>query len=273
MSEDINKKIDRVLSDMRAPFPSKDASWDRLMNSIEMNEAASASPSHRYTLVAAAASVLFIIGLLFFMTSDVERVSTQLAEHRTIELPDGSTVHLNAGSYIEFDEDDFIETRELELDGEAFFKVQKGSSFDVITDQGTVRVLGTSFNVCDRADFFEVTCETGKVSVSHEGEEVILTPGLATHNKRGKLAPAFSANVASDWIKGSFDFEDETLDFVFEELERQFAVDVISTGLEQRSFTGEFDSSDLETALTVICQPMGLEYQIKDNSQIVITLK
>jgi ferric-dicitrate binding protein FerR (iron transport regulator) len=273
VSEDINKKIDRVLSDMRAPFPSKEASWDRLMNRIEVKEVTENGRSLKYTYVAAAASVLFILGLLFFLDNDLERVSTELAEHRTVELPDGSTVHLNAGSYIEFDEDEFNKSRKINLDGEAFFKVEKGSSFDVITDQGVVRVLGTSFNVCDRADFFEVTCETGKVRVSHEGREVILTPGLATHNKKGTLAPAFSANEASDWMRGSFDFEDESLEFVFEVIERQFAVDVKSIGLEQRSFTGEFDSSDLETALTVICQPMGLEYQIKDNSEIVITLK
>ncbi|NND93829.1 MAG: hypothetical protein HKN45_03135 [Flavobacteriales bacterium] len=273
MSEDINKKVDRVLNDMRAPFPSKDASWERLMHRIEAKEVRKEKKSNRFTYIAAVASIALITALVFVLSTDLKRVDTQLAEHKVIELPDGSTVSLNADSYIEFNETDFMDLREIHLDGEAFFQVKKGSKFDVITDKGTVSVLGTSFNVCDRSDFLEVTCETGKVGVRHAGAEIILTPGTATITKNGILMPAFKAEKASDWIRGSFDFQDDELAFVFDELERQFGVDVKANDIEGRYFTGQFNSTDLEAALTVICQPMGLDYAINEDLEIVVTSK
>ena len=42
--------------------------------------------------------------------------------------------------------------RSVNLDGEGFFKVAKGSKFDVETSAGTVSVVGTQFNVKNRKD-------------------------------------------------------------------------------------------------------------------------
>ena len=63
-------------------------------------------------------------------------------------------------------------------------------NFLVKTELGTVRVLGTSFNVYEREGNFEVQCLTGKVEVSNQdqSEKVILTPGeVVSLNKQGKL--------------------------------------------------------------------------------------
>jgi transmembrane sensor len=43
--------------------------------------------------------------------------------------------------------DDWSKERTLSLEGEAFFEVQKGSKFSVVTSDGIVEVLGTSFDV------------------------------------------------------------------------------------------------------------------------------
>ena len=174
---------------------------------------------------------------------------------------------------LEYDAASFAEERTLYLDGEAFFEVQKGSSFSVTTDQGTVKVLGTSFNVCDRSELFEVQCKTGKVSVANGTKEVILTPGLATDNRNGELADAYTTSVDRTWSAGVLSFDADPMTFVISELERQYDVSIQAEGLDELLYTGEFDISDLQTALLLVCEPMGLDYAISAEDQVTITLK
>lgn len=273
MSEDINRKIDGMLADMRAPFPSKEESWNRLMLRIEAEAPVRQKSSWKRFLAPVAAGLAITIGLFVFNDSAPTQIETLASQVETVRLPDGSVVTLGAMSSLSYDADDFLSSRTLELDGEAFFQVQKGSRFQVQTDQGTIAVLGTSFNILDRKELLEVSCETGKVSVTDDNGSVILTPGKATDNKAGQLSDPYASSGAQDWIKGLFDFQEDDLSFVFDEIERQFGVSIQRPQMDGMLFTGEFDSSDLETALTVICQPMGMEYQVNDNSQIVVTLK
>ena len=174
---------------------------------------------------------------------------------------------------LEYDAESFFEDRMLYLDGEAFFEVKKGSKFSVTTDQGTVSVLGTSFNVCDRPGRFEVQCKTGKVAVANRSQEVILTPGLATDNSNGELAEAYAIAVDRNWTEGVFSFDADPMTFVLSELERQFDVQISANGTEELLYTGEFNKNDLETALMVVCGPMGLDYSIEAQDQVTITLK
>ncbi len=271
MSEGINKKVDELLANMRAPFAPKEASWERLSSRLGVEENIS-KRSLRPAWIGIAASIALAIGLFTLFASQGVEISTRTAEHVEHVLPDGSIVTLNASSVLSYEAGSFETDRMLSLDGEAFFEVQKGSSFKVQTDQGVVTVLGTSFNVCDREDFFEVTCKTGKVAVENGRENITLTPGQATNNLSGSLSAAFSEEHTDGWIHGQYSFVEDDLGFVLKEVERQFAVDMRLPDLSGRIFTGEFDSKDLETTLTVICEPMGLDYRI-DEEIIVITIK
>lgn len=256
---------------MRAPFPPKEASWERLSARIGVDEPVS-QKNLRPLWIGIAASIALAIGFFsLFSTSDVA-VVTQLAEHQVHILPDGSTVTLNADTRLSYNEDTFDVDRTLTLDGEAFFEVKKGSSFKVITDQGSITVLGTSFNVCDRDQFFEVACVTGRVRVEDGQQDVILTSGLATNNKTGAIAEAFSETGTDAWRTGTYSYVADELEFVLEEVERQFGVNLKMPDLSGRLFTGEFDSEDIETTLTLICEPMGLDYSMDEETR-VITIK
>jgi len=256
---------------MRAPFPSKEASWERLSTRIGESESTSRR-NFRPAWIGIAASIALAIGFFTLFSSSPVEVSTQLAEHIVHVLPDGSSVTLNADSRLSYDAKTFEDQRILELSGEAFFEVEKGSSFKVQTQQGTVTVLGTSFNVFDRDALFAVTCETGKVAVESGTDKVILSPGLKADNSKGALTEELRDVASNAWIMGSYAFVENNFEAVLEEVERQFAVDISNPDLSGRLFTGEFDSKDLETTLTVICEPMGLDYSI-DGESIVITIK
>ena len=114
-------------------------------------------------LASVAAIAVTIFGVMTLFSADIS-----IDSHRAIQvshaLPDGSQVILNSDSELEYN-DNFSHDRTLNLNGEAFFQVEKGKSFTVVTNEGEVAVLGTSFNVLARDGVFVVSCKTGKVRV------------------------------------------------------------------------------------------------------------
>ena len=118
-----------------------------------------------------------MFGLFFLMSTNEISHTTAFGEQKIIELPDGSLVTMNSKSTIEFNPDSWESNRILNLSGEAYFKVKKGSQFTVNTTNGNVVVLGTEFNVNSSHNFFEVICYEGKVKVEKNHKDYILTPG------------------------------------------------------------------------------------------------
>jgi transmembrane sensor len=95
-----------------------------------------------------AAVLILSLGITYFYLST--KVETQFANNnskQTFLLPDDSQVVLNSGSNATYNSFKWDDKREINLDGEAYFKVAKGKVFDVITSQGKVTVVGTQFNV------------------------------------------------------------------------------------------------------------------------------
>ena len=75
--------------------------------------------------------------------------TTKPAVKSIIKLSDGSVVTLNSATTLKFPEIFEGKTREVYLDGEAYFDVHKDHlhPFIIHTNKMNVRVLGTSFNV------------------------------------------------------------------------------------------------------------------------------
>ncbi len=110
---------------------------------------------HIFSVVWKVAAVVAVLlaGFYYISTLDTS-VKTEIAQTETFLLPDNSEVVLNAGSKITYNKKNWDNSRELSLDGEAYFKVTKGNKFSVKTVEGTVSVLGTQFNVFARDGFF-----------------------------------------------------------------------------------------------------------------------
>jgi ferric-dicitrate binding protein FerR (iron transport regulator) len=94
-------------------------------------------------------------------------------------LPDGSVVTLNKHSELSYPAHFDGKTRSVSLKGEAFFDVKpdKTKPFIIETDNSSVTVVGTSFNVKNRKDMTEVIVETGIVKVAGKTKAVELKPG------------------------------------------------------------------------------------------------
>ncbi len=226
----------------------------------------------RFWLYTAAAVVVVLFGLrtVFFNTIEVR---TEMAETKTWTLPENSVVTLNADSYIKYDKKAFAKNRTLELNGEAFFDVEKGSSFTVKTKNGDITVLGTEFNVYSRDEHIEVHCFEGKVQVSNSKETVILTPGKAIKsNAEGTLDSNEVKGSKPSWMQGKSTFNKVTLQQLIKELERQYDINITTNDIDvNRLFSGFFVHNDLDKALKTCFEPMNISYVF--NNQKNISLK
>lgn len=264
---------EKVLSKVTLPSGApKEAVWDQLQTVLQTTPQSSIRPLWRHWRVAAllAASFLFFVWKFYRIT-----VYCPLGERLTEVLPDGSEVYLNAGSSLSYVRFGWSQNRTVTLDGEAFFKVQKGSRFVVESAQGTTEVLGTSFNVYARGTVYTVICETGKVLVTHEQQDFIyLQPQEKAILVDQKLQKQPKQHQELAWIEASFYFDAMPLRDVLEAVQRQYAIDIdIAPNLVKKyQYTGYFKQTKdpLET-LQIITISLGLTVKKIAPQQYVIT--
>ena len=210
-----------------------------------------------------------VIGLL----PQVETFKTENGEITSLTLPDNSQVTLNAGSKVVYSGNRFNTRRKIQLTGEAYFKVTKGNTFSVVTTEGTVTVLGTTFNVRSRDEKLSVFCYTGKVKVSDHFKSVYLTKGKKTAKLPGEIlqdAQPTALNEGLQWRNGSFYFQNAPLKEVLAELSRQYNVVIhLPEYEENRVITTSFNNKNIASALFNILWPLNLKAEKKDGKYIV----
>jgi len=259
------QKLKDVSSRLVAPEFDADQALQRLKDEYIDNapKVISLNPFKKFLRVAAVIAVL-LAGSYFYINTLDENVTTEFAERSEVVLPDDSEIFLNAGSQISYSEKGWDKNRNIDLQGEAFFKVAKGKKFTVSTDHGTVSVLGTQFNVENRKGFFEVTCYEGLVSVTHNNKELKLPAGNSFLVIDGKIVSTGTPNGNSpSWMNNESSFESIPLKYVFAELERQFNIQVSIENIDTNLlFTGSFNNTDLKMALKSISTPSQTRFKI-----------
>lgn len=223
-------------------------------------------------LKVAAVVLLVLLGYFILQNSNEQTISTQLAQKTTINLPDQTEVQINAASSLAYNKRDWQENRLVSLEGEAFFKVTKGSKFDVETARGIVTVLGTQFNVKVRNTLFEVNCFEGKVAVITEDDTVNLTINQGIRIFNDQVIHLNPIGSAPSWVFNESSFESIPFGEVISELERQYAIKVETEDVNlAKNFTGSFPHDDLETALKSIALPFNLKIEQTANNNIVLS--
>ncbi|MEN8248984.1 MAG: FecR family protein [Bacteroidota bacterium] len=273
-------KIDRLLKalkNFKAPEYDVEGQYSKLSEKV-IHKAKTISLYNRISPVLRIAAIFIValtVGYFAYnqLSSGLKDQEWIVAQDEVV-LPDSSVVLLNADSKIRLSHKRWDKERNVELMGEAFFKVKKGSKFNVISSQGTVSVLGTEFGVKDWNNYYEVTCYSGKVEVNASRTTITLEPHSAFRIINGKEERLdVSDKYEPDWIKGESSFSSVPLFLVLNELERQYQVKVESNNIElNQLFTGSFTHTDLNLALESITIPVDLNYEIQEN-KIVIFLE
>ena len=247
---------------------------EEALESVWLNIRSQKTSTNRLVSILSTVAAILVIGfgILYFTTSGDTNTSTLVGQQEIVTLPDASEVELNAMSTLSYNKSKWDDNRSVSLNGEAFFKVAKGKTFDVITEAGTVSVLGTQFNVKYRDDYFEVTCYEGKVAVSTKLGSATLMAGDSYLILDGKFIATEKENRSMpSWIEHTSTFKSIPYEEVLEEFERQYEVTIKDLDIDKtQKFTGSFTHNDIEIALKSITLPLQLKYSRTDN---IITLK
>lgn len=185
-----------------------------------------------------------------------------------LTLSDGSTIWLNADTRMAFPFAFNGNTREIKIEGEAFLQIAKDAKkpFLVHTSQGTVQVLGTSFNINSYdSTILKVALVEGAVSLKTGNKAVIIKPGtqaISEANKAIQLQP-FEEDEVLSWREGKYYFTDATLKEISAVMPRWFGIEVVidNPALTRQRFTGLMDrNKPLTVFLNNLKQTMMIEY-------------
>jgi len=261
-----------VLSELEAPM---DTTFQKIKSKLPAKKIVAPIKTNVIALYTKWAASIAATFLLFFSIynnfyNTNTSINTGFGEQQTIALLDGSEVILNAKSTLKYNKIDWKNKRELFLDGEAYFKVTKGSTFTVKTKNGAITVLGTQFNVSSKSNYFTVVCYEGKVKVIENNNTHILTPGKGVSIINGNQKLSTIENTQPKWIAGESTFNDVPLEFILNELEHQFNITFDRQNIDQTTnFTGSFDHKNLAIALASVCKPMSILYKIDGNKVLL----
>jgi len=270
-----------------------------------------------------AAAVVVIAAMSFFIkfillkpadksaNSSYITASTPPSQKSKISLADGTVVWLNSGTKIRYAENYGMQTRDVYLEGEAFFQVAKNPQrpFYVHAANITVMALGTSFDVkCYANDkTIETTLVEGKVQIastdksSSETIPVVLNPNekaVFSKNSRKIQIARFeeakqiaipdkkennpviyeSKTIQSEisWKDQQLVFENETFGDLIKRLERWYNLNIKinDINLLENRYTGKFVNNEtIEQVLLVIGRTTPITYTIDKESVIIDSKK
>lgn len=226
-----------------------------------------------YAMRIAAAITLLIVGYVgwqFYFNAE-KVYSTGIAGSLEVVLPDESIAYMDAESLLKFDPSSWDKDRKLELIGQAYFDVTKGSTFTVVTNAGSVTVLGTEFNVRHFRDHLTVTCYEGSVQVQSGNENIVLKPSQGVSFDQGLMTRYGTDETQPDWQQGYTRFSQTELIRVVTEIQRRFETKInLPDEYHRLKYSGAVPFTSLEEALQSVFVPMELEYQIDEDGNVNI---
>lgn len=225
----------------------------------------------RYAISSAAAiavvafSTLAIRGML--VDNDVQpslnTIMVPAGQRANVILADGTNVWLNAGSKLVYPSSFDKESREVSLEGEAFFDVTKNpdAPFRVNTSILDVKVLGTQFNLVANTsrNEFEAALMQGSIDVCGTDSDqpiVSLHPNQVAVLSGGKLlTKSIEFEDQYRWKEGLYCFRNQTIKEIISDLEKYYDVKIVLNNqkLNATKLTGKFRISEgLDYALRVL---------------------
>ncbi len=237
-----------------------------------------------YLKYAAAVVLLAMIGTLWFVNREAPQDNQQdnqfVFKGSEMTLPDGTIVSLKEGStldVLQFSDD----IRKVKITGKAFFEVVRDESrpFVVQTDDATVQVLGTSFQVHTTQDFTEVSVASGLVSfasnmILNEG----ITPVHLAKGEMGKVGKDIDGILKRGitdvnylaWKNGLLKFDRATGIEIMTTLKDVYGADVsLDSDLLHCQLTAQFNQKSLEEVIQIISTTFNWTYKINKDKVVL----
>jgi ferric-dicitrate binding protein FerR (iron transport regulator) len=199
-------------------------------------------------------------------------------------LPDGTMIYLNAGTALKYDVNQSGKQRDVYINGEAWFNVEKNKEkpFVVHTPYYNVKVLGTQFNVKTYEDEETVvtTLEEGSIQVlSSEKlklqEDIILKPGeQLVYNKTNQNfthLKKVDTRLFSSWKDNKLIFLDMQFGELVQLLERKYGVEMVvaDESILTEHFTGTIKNETILEILNIIEHTHPIRYKLEGQKVII----
>ncbi|NWF90523.1 MAG: FecR domain-containing protein [Ignavibacteriaceae bacterium] len=188
-------------------------------------------------------------------------LTTQKGERKTLPLSDGTIVYLNSDSKLVYPAIFAESSREVEVEGEAYFSVipDKSRAFKVKSGNVVTIVTGTEFNVKNRNGRVNVVVAKGSVTTYSNGfvEGINLKKGemITFSEKRGFSSPTkVNLDYFLAWRWDKLAFARTSLNDVMAEVERCYNLPVVfqNDSIRTKRFTGTFKTDSLSQLLSII---------------------
>ncbi len=238
-----------------------------------------------YAWNVAAGLILVIAGIFAYIwyktthripgTTKLTGIETKRGQKAWFELPDNSKVILNAGSRLIYPKE-FGTTREVTLEGEAYFEIAKDSQklFIVRTGDLETTVLGTSFNInaYPEEQVIKVAVIKGKVQVAvDDGSEKfnkkrqLVGRSLATYHKPEQLIEVETQDNSDlvAWKEGVIHFDNTPFSEVAKTLERWYGVKFFigNEKIGRCNIYGEFENRSLKSVMNALQEAIDMSYE------------
>lgn len=212
-------------------------------------------------------------------------IYTEKGVKSLIVLPDSSKVWLNSDTRIVFPEKFIGATREVELEGEAYFSVVSDPLKPMIvsTKKGfKVKVMGTEFNLrsYNNEDKAVASLYSGKIDLLYKdseeteivkriqpNEQVVIAQNVV------KIAQPKAIADNSAWKEGRLIFDSAKMDAVIKELERWHGIQIIVEDPKILSYTisATFNSESIIQIMDMIKYCILADYRFESNKVYIFS--
>ena len=192
-------------------------------------------------------------------------------------LPDSTFICLNSGSILKYRAGGNTDTREVFLNGEAWFQVQKSEEkpFIVHTDYYDVTVTGTEFNVKAYTEDANVvtTLEKGSVLVTSGKirlqEPASLKPGeqlIFNKESRNIFLKTVNTKWFTSWKDNKLVFVNMNLKELMVLLERKYGVEIRTDDpkILNYHYDGTLKNETVLEVLNLLSETLPIQYKIND---------
>lgn len=236
--------------------------------------------------IAAVILVMFLVGGYIYVRKMEEIrlanniVTVPVGQRVNLQLPDGTSVWLNASSEIIYPAYFSGSTREIHLNGEAYFEVEHNASkpFIVHTETFDIKVLGTKFNVeaYKGMEGFTTALMEGSVEVTdrkNKDKSVRLYPAQKVAFRNGELCKSPIDNYdVYRWREGLICFKEVRFADLMRQLEKNYGVRILinNEAVKEKVFSGKFRTTDgIDNALRLLQKEGHYTFEWDENKTTV----
>jgi len=243
---------------------------NKMMNQLQKDVQRKQRTLNFFRYAAAILVLMAIPSILYILSSDkpsgpltYTTVAADYGQISKVVLPDSSVVWVNSGSTIKYNNQFSSTNRDIELVGEAFFKVTHNPEVPLIVSSSDlqVKVLGTEFSVLayPEEENIQVVLEKGKVELSSPSDSRFkqeMKPGeMASFNKMKKeLAIAtVNTNLYTSWKDGLINIYNLPLSELVIKLEKRYNQKFeVDEAIKSMPYTFTIKNEDLSSVLSLM---------------------